>query len=131
MRPQPDLNLRAWIESTANACRRTQELIDAHLVREQSPELVSLRQSLREAGLDLPQTRQVIQRFELTVQTRWAQTDTLGFRVEAGARIGKHFAGLAYESDTTERRSRETSLTVHIEPTPLTEVKASPTNPVA
>lgn len=131
MRPQPDLNLRAWIESTANACRRAQEQLDAHLVREQSRELVSVRQSLRKAGIDLPQTRHVIQRFELTVHTRWVQSKTLGFRVEAGARIGKRFAGLAYESEKTERRSRETSLTVHIEPTPLTEVKASPTKPVA
>lgn len=131
MRPQPDLNLSDWIASSANACRRTQELLDAHLVRKQPPELAVIRQSLREIGLDLPQTRHVIQRFELTVHTRWVQSKTLGFRVEAGARIGKHFAGLAYESEKTERRSRETSLTVHIEPTPLTEVKASPAKPVA
>ena len=131
MRPQPNLNLRAWIESTANACRRAQEQLDAHLVREQSPELVSLRQSLREVGLDLPQSRQVIQRFELTVHTRWVQSDTLGFRVEAGARIGKHFAGFAYESKQTERRSRETRFTVQIEPTPLTIPQTSPADSIS
>jgi hypothetical protein len=131
MRPQPDLNLRDWIASSANACRRTQELLDAHLVREEPPELAVVRQTLREVGLNLPQTRQVIQRFELTVHTRWVQSKTLGFRVEAGGRIGKRFAGLAYESEKTERRSRETSLTVHIEPTALTHAKASPTKPVA
>ena len=131
MRPQPDLNLHDWIASSANACRRTQELLDAHLVREKPPELAVVRQSLREVGLDLPQTRQVIQRFELTVHTRWMKSKTLGFRVEAGARIGKHFAGLAYDSKKTERHSRETRFTVHIEPTPLTEVKASPAKPVA
>jgi len=130
MRPQTATNLSDWIASTANACRRAQEQLDAHLVREQSPELVAVRQSLREVGLDLPQTRHVIQRFELTVHTRWVQSKTLGFRVEAGARIGRHFAGLAYESEKTERRSRQTSLTVHIEPTPLTAAKASPAKPV-
>jgi hypothetical protein len=131
MRPQPKMNLRAWIESTANACRLTQEQLDAHLVREPSREFVSVRQSLRKAGIDLPQTRHVIQRFQLTVQTRWAQSDTLGFCVEAGARIGKHFAGLAYESKHTERHSRESRFTVHIEPTPLTAVTASTAKPVA
>ena len=131
MRPQPDLNLCDWIASTANACRRTQELLDAHLVREQSPEMVTVRQTLREVGLDLPPTRHVIQRFELTVHTRWVQSKTLGFRVEAGARIGKHFAGLAYESKKTERRSRETRFTVHVEPTPLTHARVAPAKPVA
>lgn len=131
MRPQPDLSLHDWIASTANACRRTQELLDAHLVREQSPELVAVRQSLREVGLDLPQTRHVIQRFEFTVHTRWVQSKTFGFRVEAGARVGKHFAGLAFESKQTERRSRETRFTVHVEPTPLRPTKATPATPAA
>lgn len=131
MRPQPDLNLHDWIASSANACRRTQALLDAHLVRKQPPELAVVRQSLREVGLDLPQTRQVIQRFELSVNTRWVQSKTLGFRVEAGARVGKHFAGLAYESKQTERRSRETRFTVHIEPTPLTHTTDAPGSPIA
>ena len=131
MRPQPDLNLCDWIASTANACRRTQDLLDAHLIREQSPEMVAVRQSLREAGLDVPQTRHVIQRFELTVHTRWVQSKSLGFRVEAGARIGKHFAGLAYESKQTERRSRETRFTVHIEPTPLTIPQTAPADSIS
>lgn len=120
MRPVPTTTLTEWIAFAGNECREIQGLLDRHA--QSAVDISGLsQQELRAVGRVLqtiPPTRQVVRSLELKVQVQIQDSRTLGFRVEAGTRLGQDFVGLAYERSRTLTRSADTTFTVSVVPVP-------------
>ncbi len=125
-------DLQRWIVESASVCALAQGFLDAATATRSlnaGSDAREVRKQLAEVGLELPLTRQVIQRMEMKLHGRWVKSQTIGFRVEAGARWGKHFAGLSYEQETTTRERVEAAVTIHVEAVPFPKPRSSTPEP--
>jgi hypothetical protein len=129
--PKTIAALKTWIHASAAACAEAQARLDQHLLHHPAAEA---RRELSQAGIqDLlpPRSRQVIQRMEMNLRVRWVRSETIGFRIDAGWRWQDRSSGLTHERRTTERRSEDASVTIHVEPVPLYLPSQSRTSPDA
>jgi hypothetical protein len=119
---QPTADLQRKIFASASACAQAQTRLDLDAARRSATKNMTAREEgtqLAGMDLELPLTRQVIQRMEIKLRGRWVKSRTIGFRVEAGWRWGSRFIGLSHEQETTLREGVEATVTIHVEPVPL------------